>query len=260
MNLGEAWGRGRVPGRGIASQIQNLGSTGVRGSLAGKPGDPKSLWLRMCSVLWGASIASLNSQENPLHTSLRPPSRSRTMAPGCLHTSPCWVTTPHCPQVGRQATLASPWEGESSPAVLRALLPPPINTCRVQPSSARGPVQGQGGVGRGIRRDSPGSLMGRRVSHQSPSLRAHQIFMAIKRSNFLPRVGPRAQSTAGQTRRGSRGTAPAGSLKSSSCRRLQAGGQPPGSGEQRWGPLAASSPRHTHRGGALGLLADVFLR
>lgn len=202
----------------------------------------------------------MNSQENPLHTSLRPPSRSRTMAPGYLHTSPCWVTTPHCPQVGRQATLASPWEGESSPAVLRALLPPPINTCRVQPSSARGPVQGQGSVGRGIRRDSPGSLMGRRVSHQSPSLRAHQIFMAIKRSNFLPRVGPRAQSTAGQTRRGSRGTAPAGSLKSSSCRRLQAGGQPPGSGEQRWGPLAASSPRHTHRGGALGLLADVFLR
>lgn len=70
-----------------------------------------------------------------------------------------------------------------------------------------------------------------------PTLKAHQLFMAIKRPNFLAREGPTAQSTAGQTRRGSLGTAPAGSLKSLSERTPQAAGSLRGAGsEERVGP------------------------
>lgn len=188
----------------------------------------------------GASVASLNSQKNPLHTLLHPPPRSRTTTLGYLHTSPCWVTVLPCPLVGRQATLASPGEGAGkgggcSLTALSASFPSPSNT----PSTwLRHRL-----YGRGICGDILGSLMGRSVSHQNPSLRAHQIFMAIKRPNFLPREEPKAQSTASQTRRGSLGTAPSGSLKSPLWRAPQARGSLQG---ERSGSDQRTASSHGH--------------
>lgn len=122
------------------------------------------------------------------------------------------------------------------------LLPPTLTA----PSQDRGLRAGAGRRGEGHLQGHNRVTNGEECSHQSPSLRAHQIFMAIKRPNFLPMAEPTAQSTAGQTRRGSLGTAPAGSAMSLSWSMPQAGGSLRGAGSGS-DHLAASPRGHARR-------------
>lgn len=145
---------------------------------------------------------------------------------------------------------------------------PPTNTWSKQrsPRLTTQPSQrlctGQGpraeGASGGLRARS---LMGRSVSYQNPPLRAHQLFMAIKRPNFPPREGPRAQDAApGQERKP--GDSPSGQCEVPFIGDTRGRRRPLGSGERAAGcwlghleaPLWAHTPRR-----ALRLLADVFM-
>lgn len=109
-----------------------------------------------------------------------------------MHTSKAGPLSTTIPRWVNRALWPLPC-GRSSQTALRASFCPSYQlserTLLARPSSGRGCV-----LGRGVRGVTAGSLMGRSVSHQNIPLRAHRLFMAIKRPNFLPKEGPRAQS------------------------------------------------------------------
>lgn len=109
------------------------------------------------------------------------------------------------------------------------------------PCSATGYVQGRA-CGEGHPRGHTRVTNGEECFSPEPTLKAHQLFMAIKRPNFLPREGPTAQSTASQTRRGSR-VQPQRAASSPLLEDTTGWRQPPGRGEQV-SRLAASSRGH----------------